>query len=282
MASGKPRDAFQDVLTAAINDLLEHGFDSQKRLDYWVQQLEVAARASLMPANVLQRTLVDMLTKVYDRTVKDARIIKRHPGISQYTLASIKPKLRAELDRRILASANLIRLNRETSIQRTLQRFSGWATSIPIGGTDIEDRREVKKTVRRGIAGLPFHERLVIHDQGAKLAASIDDIVSRDGGAIAGEWRHVKEGPPAYDARPEHVARDGKIYLIRDSWAHKKAFVKPASNGFTDDITQPAEEIACRCRYVYLYNLRDLPADMLTKKGYNALQEARAAMSRFG
>ena len=103
-------------------------------------------------------------------------------------------------------------------------------------------------------------------------------MIAVDGGAIAGRWHHVKRGPPSYDARPEHVARDGKVYLLRGSWALQRGFVKPGSVGFSDQITQPGEEIFCSCWYEFIYALRDLPRDMLTAKGKEALLEARAAI----
>ncbi len=273
------RQSFYQVISAAIADLIEHGFDSQQRLDDWLRKIETAARAALVPESVLQAEVRDLLERTYQRTVEGRGLMRAHTGVSQFTLINIKPRLRAELDRRILASANLIKLNREASVQRTLQRFAGWATSIPAGGTNATEKQEVAAQVRRSIAGLPYAERLVVHDQGHKLAAAINDIVSRDGGAIAGLWRHVREGG-GYQARPEHVARDGKIYLIRESWAKLERLVKPGPDGYTDQITAPAEEIGCRCRYVYLYNLRDLPANMLTEKGKQAL-EARAAVAKF-
>lgn len=269
---------FYKVVNDAISDLLEHGFDSQQRLDTWLSRIHQAARQALVPESVLQRSLNDALAQIYQRTLKNGRALKVHPGVSQFTLERVKPKLRAELDRRILSSANLIKLNREASIARTLQRFAGWATSIPAGGTDVAKRKEVKESVRKGIAALPFEERRVIIDQGMKLAAAINDIIAVDGGAIAGEWRHVAEGPPAYQSRPDHVARNGKIYLIRDSWAQKDGLVKPGKPGYTDQITQPSEEVFCRCSYRYIYALRDLPEDMLTAKGKLALKTAQAKL----
>lgn len=272
--AGRKRDLFYQVLGEAVDDLMAFGFDSQERLNNWVRKLEEAARATLVPISVLDRSIRDMLMRVYQRTVQNDRLLKRHEGISEYTLASIKPKLRGELDRRILASAELIRLNRDASIQRTLQRFAGWATSIPVGGTDVAERAEVKQNVRRGIAGLPFEERRVIIDQGHKLAAAVDDIVARDGGAIAAIWHHVNEGG-GYQARPEHVKRDGTIFVIRDNWALQKHLMKLAGHQYTDQLTQPGEEVFCRCWYEYIYNLRDLPAEMITAKGREELELAR-------
>lgn len=279
MVANPKAQAFYNVLTAAINDLMEHGFDSQDRLDRWIQALAIAARHSMLPASVLERSLADMLTQVYQRTVP-GKLLKVHSGVSQFTLEHIKPKLQAELNRRILASANLIKLNRDASIARTLQRFAGWASSVPKGGTEVAQRQEVKQAVRRGIASLPFEERRVIIDQGHKLVAAIHDIVAKDGGSIAAEWRHVREGG-GYQARPEHVARNGKIFVIRDNWAITQGLMKLAGAQYTDEIEAPGEMVYCRCAYSYRYTLRDLPERMLTAKGKEALIDARRTIRGF-
>jgi hypothetical protein len=264
---------FQETLTAAISDVTEHGYDSEERLQSWLFKLAEAAKRSLVPESRLQASVANMLRRVYGREMRGLE--RRYSTLSQFTLAQIKPRLRDELDRRILASAGLIKLNRQRAIADTLQRFAGWTTSIPKGGSDVVDRREIKETVRRGISGLAFRERRVVIDQGHKLAAAINDIVAADGGAIAAIWHHVPERRPAYDARPEHVARNKKVYLIRDAWAKRDGLVKPGAAGYTDGITQPGEEVFCRCSYEYLFALRDLPSDMVTAKGKQALFGAR-------
>lgn len=268
---------FYEVLNEAIDDLLEYGFDSEERLNRWLTLLAQAMRGSLVPEKTLQRALRDVLERTFKKYATPAALLRLHNGIEAFTLKQIQPKLREELDRRIFASANLIKLNRQASIQRTLQRFAGWATSVPRGGTEAQTRKSAKEEIKRGIGALPFEERRVVIDQGHKLVAAINEIVAVDGGAIAAIWRHVPERRPAYDARPQHVARHGKIYLLRNSWARTRGFVKGGA-GLTDEVTQPGEEIFCRCFWEFLYTLRDLPTDMLTTKGKEALLEARATI----
>lgn len=181
--------------------------------------------------------------------------------------------MRAELDRRIMASANLIKLNREEAISNTLRRFQGWATSIPIGGSDAVDRREEKAYIKKGISGLDFKERRVVIDQTHKLISSLNDIVATNNGAIAAEW-HSSWRQANYDYRKDHKERDQVVYMIKDSWADKKGLIKPI-NGYTDSITQPGEEVYCRCSYRYIYLLRDLPSEMLTAKGKIALESSK-------
>jgi len=65
------------------------------------------------------------LTSTYDLEIGLERALKRHPGVARFTLNYVEPKLRAELDGRIMASADLIKLNRTQAVNRNIQRFSG-------------------------------------------------------------------------------------------------------------------------------------------------------------
>ena len=265
---------FYEVITEAINDILEHGFDSQARVDEWVAKIARAALTAMIPDDRLDEYVREMLTSVFHRATKPGKLARVHPGVGEFTVERIRPQLRAGLDRRIMASAKLIRLNREEAISNTLRRFSGWASSVPAGGTDVAKRAEVKAQVRRGISGLSFIERRCLTDQSMKLVAAINQIVAEDAGAIALIWHHVDEGPPAYDARPQHVARDGKIFVLRDNWALKAGLMKLAGRQYYDQVTAVGEEVNCRCWAESLLTLRDLPADMLTAAGREKLAEA--------
>jgi hypothetical protein len=132
--------------------------------------------------------------------------------------------------------------------------------------------------VRKSLAQLPFEQRRVLIDQGHKLTSSINDVVARDGGAIAAIW-HSHWRQQNYNYRPDHRDRDLRTYLVRGSWAQKGGLVVPGDPGYTDDITQPAEEPFCRCYWQYLYSLRQLPIEMLTKKGQLELQRAKAIVA---
>ena len=159
-------------------------------------------------------------------------------------------------------------------IAKTLRRFSGWATSIPKGGSDEIDKRKLREEVVKPLRNLPFVERRVLIDQGHKLTSSISATLAHDGGAIAARWfSHWRQ--TGYNFREDHRERDGHIYLVRNSWAHKAGFVKAGPDGFSDEMTQPAEEPFCRCKFVYLYHLKQLPPTMITKKGAEAFSKAK-------
>jgi len=262
---------FYEVLTAAINDFIEYGFDSQSRVESWLKKIKDAANNVLMSDEQMQKEMEKALNAAFDRLVTKGGLVNK--TVSKYDVDKLKPKLRAELDRRIMASANLIKYNREQSITDVLRRFEGWATSIPKGGSLAVDKRKEKQDIKKSLTKMPFNQRRVVIDQTHKLISNINDIVAIDNGAIAGIWHsHWKQ--INYDYRKDHKERDEKVYVIRNNWASDKGYIK-AINGYTDDITSPGEEVYCRCFYKYIYSLRKLPKEFLTKKGELALQSSK-------
>jgi hypothetical protein len=276
--AGSRGEGFADVVAAAVDDLAENGYSSPERLAYWEERIRRAAEASLEAPARMEEMLRDALASTFRRLVDRGGIVKMHPGIERWAIERVRPALRAELDKRIIASANLIRLNRKQRIEETLRRFSGWATSIPNGGSTDPDKRDERARVKKPLARLPFEERRVLIDQGHKLTASINDVVSVGNGAIAAIWRSNWR-QPNYDYRLDHKDRDLKVYGIRGSWSFEKGLTKKGPDGWVDEITRPAEEPFCRCWYVYLYSLKDLSKaapEMITARGREAIEAAKA------
>ena len=232
---------FYQVLTEAVNDFMLNGFDNEERLKYWLLRIRESAEKELIPDNVLEKKLRDSLESAFHRLVTKEGLVNTH--VSAFTLAKIKPQLRSELDRRILASANLIKLNREKSVQEVLQRFQGWATSIPVGGNKNTNKIEQKQLIRKSLSKMPFEQRRVIIDQTHKLIANINDIVANQAGAIGARW-HSNYRQINYNYRKDHKERDEKIYVIKDGWAYQEGLIKSV-DGFTTDITMPGEEVYC-------------------------------------
>ncbi len=271
------QQSFDEVMNAAIRDFTENGFDEEGRLEKWLGRIRAAATRQAGSEAKATKLLKEGLVSLYRRMVERGTALQSHPGVSLMTIQKLKPELRAELDRRILASANLIKLNRKRAIDQTLQRFSGWSTSIPRDGARKPPTKEDVTNLKKPMQSLPFEQRRVLTDQGHKFSAALSNIVAEDGGAIALIW-NSNWRQPGYDYREDHKERDGVVYLIRDSWAHKKGFVKAGDGGYYDRITAVAEEPFCRCFATYIYNLRDLPKSMVTEKGRKALEEARAKL----
>lgn len=273
-----PGGSFYTVLTAAINDLAAHGYDSAERVADWIRRIKEAAAASLTPSAVLDVALREALRSVYRREIDRGAILQRHPGVSRFTLQRVAPKLRAELDRRIMASAGLIKLDRERMIADTLDRLSGWATSIPAGGSDAVNRRALKERIRKPLASLPFQERRVIIDQSHKLVAAISETLAVDGGALAGHWvSHYTQRNYNYRPQHKHYDVDDKLFIVRGNWALTAGLIKPDGQRYVDEIERPGQLPFCRCYYRWIYNLRSLPADMLTVKGRAELERVKVA-----
>jgi hypothetical protein len=265
---------FHEVLTEAVRDITENGYDDPARLDEWLRKLRFAAMADLPSPEEIQTRMQLAMQTVFNRTFSKSSVLKYHPGVPTFTIERLKPFARAELDKRIRASTQLIKLNREEAIEKTLRRFSGWATSIPDQGSKVVDKVDVKENIGKPIQEVKYAARRCQIDQGHKLIDAINDVVAQQSGAIAAKWRsHFRD--KSYDARPDHAERDGKIFLVRGSWAHEQGLVKPGPDGYTDDIERPAELVFCRCWYTYLNALRDLPESMLTQKGKDLLEETR-------
>lgn len=275
MLEWKPGLSFYEVLTLAVRDFTEHGYDSVERLITWVTRVKEAATRTLIPLSILTEKLNEHFRSTYRRQVDGGSILRRHPGVSRFTLDNVKPKLRSELDKAIFASSDLIKLNRERAVSDTIQRLSGWATSVPPGGTDVPDERAERTVIRKPMASLPFVERRVIIDQGHKLVSNLNSIVAVDGGAIAAKWNSHGTHDANYNARVDHKRRDGSTFIVRGSWADLQGFV---TGPYTDEIEKPGELIFCRCWYTYLYNLRSLPPANITDKGKAELQRVRALL----
>lgn len=268
---------FYATLTDAVNDIAAHGFDSAARVQQWAELIREAAERDMIPEAVLQARLQDVLRTAYGRLVDRQGILRQHPGIGSLTLAQVAPRLRAELDRRVLASADLIKLNRKNAIERTVQRFAGWASSVPLAGDDNLDKREAKDTIRKSLAQLPFTERRVMIDQGHKFTATLSGILANAGGAVAAIW-HSHWRQVGYNYREDHKERDGKLYLIRNSWGIQRGLINVGGQTYLDEITQPAQEPFCRCWAEYVYGLDKLPRETLTRKGRIALDRASGSV----
>ncbi|HDF5699474.1 TPA: hypothetical protein PC642_001935 [Klebsiella variicola] len=273
---------FTRTVREAVKFFLRNGYTSRQELEQWQAIIRQAAESET--DDDYMSMVSDRLRKAYDLQVSKAGALERHRGLSRFTLNYMEPKLRSELDRRIMASADLIKLNRTAAINKTVQRFSGWATSMPVqdyvgGGLSASSRSGIvanAQHIQKSAEQVDYEARRVMIDQSHKLIANIDNIIATSNNAIAAEW-HSHWRQPGYDYREDHKERDKLVYLIRGNWAQKNGYVKAGPAGYLDEITQPGEEVFCRCYVTYLYNLRNIPEDMLTQKGRKFLESMKAA-----
>jgi len=262
---------FHRVLRDAIADVAARGYVSAEQIDFWRGLLRNAAEREMPSEAQIDAMMRDAMGAIFRREIDNARVIRLVPGVSRYSLAMVRPQLRAELDRRIMASADLIKLRRREAVEKTLARFAGWSTSIPAGGAGEVDKRETKEAIGKGVAQFRFEQRRVAIDQGHKLVSNVAHIVALDSGAIAGIW-HSHWRQAGYAARPDHKARDERVYAVRDSWAIRDGLMNKGA-GYLDDMTAAGEEPFCRCFVEYITSPRRLPDTMLTRKGQEWLAD---------
>lgn len=272
------RTDYYSVLTDCVNDLADNGY-TPERLAFWQDKLRRAAEASFLSMAQMESQMRDALGAVYARMIRNGGATKYHPGLPRFTLDKLRPELQIALQRRQAASRDLIKLNRVNAIAHEEQRLAGWASSLPPGGSGTVARVATKQAIRKSLASLPYRERFVIIDQSHRLAANINETIAVGGGAIAVEWHDHGATQKGYDYRPNHLERDGKIYLMKDSWALGQGLVKAGPAGYYQDVTGFAVEINCRCYGRWLYNLRQLPEELLTIKGREALRVAKDKIS---
>lgn len=272
-------NTFTRTVRDAVKFFLLNGYSSREELERWQALIRQAAEGET--ADDYLAMVTRSLTKSYDLQVTRAGALKRHKGITRFTINYLEPKLRTELDRRILSSVDLIQLNRRKAIDTTLSRFSGWASSIPtadsialtgVQGTMLDTAQHIQKSAEQ----VDFEARRVMIDQNHKLIANIDNVIATSNNAIAAIW-HSHWRQSGYDFRKDHKERDQLFYLIRGNWAQKNGYVKAGPAGYLDEITQPGEEVFCRCYVTYIYNLRSIPEYMLTQKGSKFIESMKKA-----
>lgn len=271
--------SFYQIVNEAIADIREHGFDSLGRIQQWAERIRLAARASLVPQVMLEKTLRITFERAYTSLITKGGYTKVHKGIPRFGVERLTPKLQEMLAQRTAMSSSLIRLNRDRMIERTEQRFQGWASSVPPGGSKATDTKEARQDIGKALKSLPFEERRVMIDQGHKFVSNLNEVIAMDNNAIAVIW-HSHWRQAGYNYRKDHKERDLQVYLLKDSWAAKAGFIKVGPAGYYDAITKPAEEPFCRCSGQYLYTLGAIPEDMLTEKGKAELLRVRNVVSQ--
>ncbi|MDN0096605.1 hypothetical protein [Yersinia rohdei] len=270
---------FTRIVREAVKYFLKNGYSSSSELERWQSLIRDAAEGAT--ADDYSGMVAEKLRHSYERQVTNGSALNRHQGIAHFTIHHIEPQLRAQLDRRILASVDLIKLNRSKAIDTTLSRFGGWASSIPSAdtialtgnqGTMLATAKHIQKSAEQ----MDYEARRVMIDQNHKLISSIDNVIATSNNAIAVIW-HSHWRRPGYHYRVDHKERDLHFYLLRGNWAQKNGYVKSGKAGYLDEVDQFGEKPFCSCYGEYIYNIRSIPEDMLTQKGRKFMESMKTA-----
>lgn len=60
---------------------------------------------------------------------------------------------------------------------------------------------------------------------------------------------------------------DGQVFAVRANWALNKGLMTPDSVGFIDDIDRPKQAVGSMCSIQWLFNLQNLPPNMIVVTG---------------
>lgn len=261
----------KDILNTTSADLL---LEAQGTLRSEIDDYFKAKRQESKIYNKIKGGYSTFLKSSYQRT---------HKGLAKARLTDLKPKFRKELEKRVALSFNLIK-NKDNEVKQELaSRFLNWIT---IDSKEVRGDSTSKQSLLNFLdfakeAGVAQrHSRFVIEDQTRKMLASFDDLIAKENGAIGGFWKNRKDKrvvgnpkglyPKGNRAHNDHWNREDQFYILKNSWAYKQKLV-------TGNIYEDLEDggvgvaIGCRCRLVYVYDLRDVPYEHLTKKGKEAI-----------
>lgn len=222
--------------------------------------------------------IYNFVNKGYSSFLKNAQ--SNHKGITKTSLNDLKPKFREELDNRVKISFNLMKNQEEELKQKIASRFINW---VSIDSKEVRGNTTSKQSLlnfldfakENGIA--EDHAKFILQDQTRKMIASLDDLVAKENNAIGGIWHNRQDrrvvGNPSgiyphaeSKAHGNHWEREGKFYIFKDSWAYQKGYVKGELYDNLED-GGVGVAIGCRCRLEFIYDLRDVPYENLTKKG---------------
>ncbi|MDE1990791.1 MAG: hypothetical protein KGI82_10020, partial [Betaproteobacteria bacterium] len=115
----RPSQTFYDLVRQAVAQASEHGPPSEAQLDALLVQIRLAAQRSLLSDAEVNAQLKRHFAGLYNRLIVRGKIFERMRGVERFTAAQVAPAIRAELDRAILASADLIRLNKAAEVEKT-------------------------------------------------------------------------------------------------------------------------------------------------------------------
>ena len=260
------------ILNSTSGDLLE---DAQGMLRNEIAKYFSSQNKDLLVSQTLKRAYSDFYTKEGFK--------KTNKGISKLKLSDLRQDFKKELDKKITISFNLIK-NKENEIKQKLaSRFINWLT---IDSEEVRGKTTSKQSL---LNFLDFakeneiaeeHAKFILKDQTRKMVCAFDLLIAEANGAIGGFWknrgdRRVVGNPNGFypqgnKTHNDHWNRDGVFYIYKDGWAYQKGYVKGSLYENLED-GGVGVAIGCRCRMENVYDLRDVPKEILTKKGKEAV-----------
>ena len=219
-----------------------------------------------------------------------------HAGIKGYRIQDMKPYYRKAVEESVNNSIGLIKTQNAEFLLKMQDRFRNWAT---IPSNDLrgkyDDHEKIAEHLRKNVLKTPEAvkevtnwQKVIIRDQAKKLLGSMNRITAENSGAFAFIWHTRKDikvtgnptglYPKGNDKHGNHFEREGKLYLLKESFAVKAHLVaKTGDIQYDTELNDgmPSLGISCRCYAEYIYDLENIPKQyqgIITEKGYKRME----------
>lgn len=265
------------VVNSAIDDIIKFG-PNGSNVSSWCREIQgVLNKVSMSSSDAA--SLVEDYHRAYFKKVDSAHGIPLHSVhsdnpygevdtvVGSETYGEIRARATSALERVVSAARADSDVFRSREIREALDVFENWANSVPSGGSKEKVYRLNAADVRGAIKSVASWDKRFFISHRRDFTSELDYLFKAQRGAIAARWEWYR-----YPEDDPHEDLNGKIFLVRGSWAHERGLIKTEGMEFLDERALPGVA-NCTCSCCYLNALRALPLAMLTEEGVRLLQQ---------
>lgn len=210
--------------------------------------------------------------------------LKNNKNLKGWRLNELKPQMRKQLRERINFSLNLIKTQDAQRMSILQSRFLDWLSSKDseaVKKPSLKESLKAEKLIRKN----DKHYNMILKDQTRKMISNFDNTVAEHYKALGFFWKTRRDNrvvgkpggknPKGSEIHGDHYSREDKFYFFKDNWAVAKGLINKAHKDFRwaefeDGL--PGQPINCRCYAYNIYELEDIPKELLSKKGEEYLK----------
>lgn len=211
--------------------------------------------------------------------------LRNNKGLRGWRLEKLRPRFRKTLRERIQNSLMLIKTQNESRMNSLHSRFLNWLTDR---NNDSKNKKSLKEAmqVSKLAQKKDKHFKMILADQTRKMISNFDNIVAEEYDALGFFWKTRRDNrvtgnptgknPKGNEMHGDHYHRQDKFYFYHNTWAIKNKFINTKHKNFKwadfeDGL--PGQPINCRCYAYNIYELEDIPQELLSKKGIEYTQK---------
>jgi hypothetical protein len=291
--SASLREAIQAVGTV-LTDYLKsgpqspsHAKETQEKIAAIVSHIVVSLEDS---TESYVATCREFLNKVKQVRGMPARIISDASGTGSGIVSSsgdhiftkfpaLLPSIMERFDWCIKTYGEQASLYREDQLGRFCDLVSQLLQQTPEGGSKDNSLKRQITNIKSEVRSLAMWDELFYIYKTSSFPSEVEYIFKLENNPIACVWYYnPRDEQGDYRKTYDHRQRQGHVYAVRGNWAIEKDLMRAGPDRYIDEISRPCQEVGCMCHLRWLYALRELPQDMLTKKGKEELERVRRLM----